>query len=331
MGKVQLSDWKRLKENREIWTPADNAKIHADLSYERVSLSTDKKTGATTLNGGPCIRLDPIFQYKSATGRMIPYGKSTLFTWTAKMSCPSYSLPAGPPAMGGTCAASLPADIKEDGSYEKFHPPLSEIAKGHQFICSVCYAGKGRYKMYKGMSIGQVVHLEWTKFALREGVFMDSMVSALESLQSPDVEAVIRQKDVSNQYFRIHDSGDFSIDEDDELSFLYYKAWCEICEAMSQIKFWAPTRLWVYSKWREVFASTPPPENLTLRPSGLFTDVDPPDIDGLDAGTTSHQGKFGDRVKDCPVYETEDSKSCASVQCRTCWLERDRFVNYRTH
>jgi hypothetical protein len=324
---IALAKWNVMRDNRAVFGTEDASSIQLEIGYDAISIQErkDKKTGKITkaLGGGPKIILDPIFYHQSKKGIRLPVGKSSLFTWTTKMSCPSFSLPAGPQAMGGTCPGSMPADIKKDGSYEEFSPPLSEVANGHPFICSICYAGKGNYMMYPSVSISQVIHKLWVDMALKDGTFVDSVVSAIESIQDPAVEKVLKMKATSGKFFRIHDSGDF-------FSQKYYQSWCQICEALPQIKFWAPTRVWVFEYWRDVFAENPPPENLALRPSGLMLDMPPPDIDGLDAGTTSHIGKFGSGVKDCPAYMSK-TRSCASAGCRTCWTEPNRPVNYWTH
>ena len=45
-------------------------------------------------------------------------------------------------------------------------------------------------------------------------------------------------------YFRIHDSGDFSITSSPTIPKLYIMSWGLIAECFPQVKFWAPTRLW---------------------------------------------------------------------------------------
>ena len=309
----QVANWDRLKKNRDVF----DGDVSEEIGYERVTL------GKTGYSGGPKIRIMGDFRYATAGGVTRPFRNSSLFTWTSKMSCPSFSIPAGPIANGGTCMASKPASIEKEGSYEEFSPPLSE-AGAEKFICSVCYAGKGRYLMYKSMSLGQVAKLRWVEKTLKSGTFVRRMSEAIASLQDEDVERVLAAKLVSNRFFRIHDSGDFFSAE-------YYKGWVEVCYSLPNVRFWAPTRQWVYAKWRELFSNYPPPKNLSLRPSALFTSAPPPKISGLASGSTSVNGRMDAPVWNCPAYEGPEDHSCAAAGCRVCWSAPQKPVNYLTH
>jgi len=319
----QLANFESLKRNRDLF----DGDVVPQIKYARVTVG-EGDAGSATIGGGPYIEIvasNPAFRYTTAEGRQVPFGKSTLFTWTSKMSCPSFSLPAGPARTGGTCPAALAAAVEKEGTYAEFHPPLSEMPEDEIFICDTCYAGKGRYLMYKSMSLGQVAKLEWVKKTLRAGTFVRQMTEAIASLlNDPDVEELLASKLVSNRFFRIHDSGDFYAPE-------YYRAWTEVCRNLPKVMFWAPTRMWVYRAWREVFQNYPPPKNLALRPSALFTSAPPPQIPGMAAGTTSVEGKMKKPVKNCPAYEGDAEHSCAAARCRTCWAEKHKPVNYMTH
>ena len=52
-------------------------------------------------------------------------------------------------------------------------------------------------------------------------------------------------------YFRIHDSGDFSISNNAKINGLYIQSWGVVASCFPQVKFWAPTRLW-NKKYEEV-------------------------------------------------------------------------------
>ncbi len=308
-----LANWGSLERNRAVF----DGDVSEEIEYERVTL------GKTGYSGGPKIRILGDFHYATSGGVKRPFRNSSLFTWTSKMSCPSFSIPAGPVENGGTCPASKQASIEKEGSYERFSPPLSDMPTGEKFICSVCYAGKGRYLMYKSMSLGQVAKLRWVQKTLRSGTFARRMSEAIASLQDQDVERVLSAKLVSNRFFRIHDSGDFFSPD-------YYKAWVEICHTLPMVRFWAPTRQWVYAKWRELFSNYPPPKNLSLRPSALFTSAPPPRIAGMAEGSTSIDGRMDAPVWNCPAYESEEG-SCAGAKCRVCWVSPQKPVNYLTH
>jgi hypothetical protein len=310
----QLANWDRLEKNRNVF----DGDVSEEIEYERVTL------GKTGYSGGPKIRILGDFHYTTSEGKRRPFRNSSLFTWTSKMSCPSFSIPAGPVENGGTCLASKASSIEKEGSYKKFSPPLSEIPAKETFICSVCYAGKGRYLMYKSMSLGQVAKKTWVNKTLGSGTFSRRMSEAISSLIDPDVEHVLAQKLVSNKFFWIHDSGDFFSPE-------YYKAWVEVCHTLPQIHFWAPTRQWVFPKWRELFSNYPPPKNLSLRPSALFTSAPPPKIAGMAGGSTSIDGRMEAPVWNCPAYEGDEEHSCAAAACRVCWSAPQKPVNYLTH
>ena len=310
----QLANWGRLDQNRQVF----DGDVAEEIEYEPVRL------GKTGYSGGPKIRILGNFTYATAGGVRRPFNQTSLFTWTSKMSCPSFSIPAGPSENGGTCLAAKRASIEKEGSYEDFHPSFEEMPEGEKVICDVCYAGKGRYLMYKSMSIGQVAKFRWVQRTLRSGTFARRMAEAIAALDDASVEKVLAQKLVSNQYFRIHDSGDFFSPD-------YYKGWVEVCYSLPRVKFWAPTRIWVYEKWRKIFENYPPPANLALRPSALFTSAPPPKIHGLAAGSTSIEGRMDDPVWNCPAYEGDEEHSCAAVHCRTCWVGQRKPVNYLTH
>ena len=310
-----LANWGRLDQNRSIF----NGDVADEIEYERVVVNV--KQGAIT--GGPFIRIRPVFEYRTAEGKMKKFGKTGLFTWTSKMSCPSFSLPAGPAESGGTCPASKRRSVEAEGSYQEYHPPLSSMPSGQIYICDTCYAGKGRYLMYKSMSVGQMARLKWVTKQLRNGTFTRKMTEAIASLLDPEIEDLLAAKLVSNKYFRIHDAGDFFSPD-------YYRAWVEVCHKLPEIRFWAPTRQWVFEKWRAVFDTSPPPQNLALRPSALFTGAPPPMIPGMSAGSGSVDGRMPEPVWNCPAYESDEG-SCAGAHCRTCWTGTKKPVNYLTH
>ena len=322
-----LANWNRLASNRAIF----DGDVNEEIGFDRVR--ANRGPDGVSLNGGPYVEITPAFHYKTAEGKTKSFRKSTLFTWTSKMSCPSFSIPAGPVDKGGTCPAAKISSIEGEGSYTEYSEPIDEIPAGQKFICDVCYAGKGRYLMYKSMSIGQMAKLLWVKKTLRAGTFARRMAEALGSLIDPDTERALAAKNVSNRFFRIHDAGDFFSPE-------YYRGWVDVCNQFTGkmgrtghplIYFWAPTRMWVYEKYRRLFENYPPPPNLSLRPSALFTSAAPPSIEGLAEGSTSVDGRMPKPVWNCPAYEGTEEASCAAVKCRVCWTQREKPVNYLTH
>lgn len=465
-----LANWPSLERNRAVFT----GDVAEEIEYKSIQL------GPTGFSGGPRVRILGDFRYRTAEGKRRPFRGTTLFTWTSKMSCPSFSLPAGPVEHGGTCPASRRQSIEREGTYTAHHESLESAPAGSKFICDVCltgetlipvrgrglirfdqvvsefldkearlevladtgwvgvtnawrkgprkvirinstcgmklrltsdhkvlttdgwvkasdlepgnrlevapkyadldyrkpwssrryavvesvleepkedevydievdhenhrfvangivvsncYAGKGRYLMYKSMSLGQVAKLRWVQRTLRSGTFVRRMSEAVGSLFDRRVEETLARKLVSNRFFRIHDSGDFFSPE-------YYRAWVEVAWNFTGkggqtghplVYFWAPTRMWVYQKWRTLFENYPPPPNLALRPSALFTSAQPPSIGGLAEGSTSIDGRMPAPVWNCPAYEGNEEHSCAAARCRVCWTRKSKPVNYLTH
>lgn len=331
-----LAHWDTMEKKRALF----DGIVEPKINFRRVSASesVDKKTGRVTYNfsGGPYVKVmsrdGGRFMYTTAEGQRKPFGNVSLFTFTSKMSCASFSIPAGP-TKNGTCPASRPENIERDGSYQQYHPAMSEMPHGQIFICDVCYAGKNRYLQYASMSLGQMAKRQWVLDTMEDGSFADRMTEALEMLLDPRIEDFLKSRLVSNRFFRIHDSGDF-------MKASYYEAWVEVCSRFlgkmgktdkPLIYFWAPTRMWVYEAFQKLFRDVKPPPNLALRPSALFTSAPPPMIPGLAAGSTSIEGKFGGDVWDCPAYEGAEVASCAGTRCRRCWTMKKQGVNYRTH
>lgn len=322
---VQTSKWPKIHEVRQQFA---GVRVKTELVYDppSVNRTKDKKTGQVTesLTGGPYIEVKPTAYYSSKKGRKIPVVKASLFTWTSKMSCPSFGLAAGPGRFMGTCKAASEEVVERDGGYLDFAEPLSGRPEGEDYICDLCYAGKNNYLTFPSTAIAQVIRRIWVDQAISEGAFVEEMKSAILALEHPKAIELLDAKKVSRKFFRIHDSGDF-------VTTSYYRAWVRVCQDLrGMVKFWAPTRLWVFRKWREVFEKYPAPSNLALRPSALTLFSPPPQIPGLDSGSTSAKQDMGDSIWDCPAYKSDDSYSCVDAKCRVCWGKK-KEVSYLTH
>lgn len=335
-----IAHWDTMEANRALFR---DAVVQPGIHFEGVSVrkEVDPDTGKVKVNfsGGPKLRVanpdGSQFYYVTKEGQRKPYGNVSIFTFTSKMSCPSFSIPAGP-TKHGTCPASRPEAILAEGSYTRYHPPLEKMPAGETFICDVCYAGKNNYLLYKAISLGQMAKAQWVRSAVRDGTFAAQMTQAIYMLLHPRIENLLRANLISNQFFRIHDSGDYWSPD-------YYRGWNEVCsnfmgklggrqKSGPLIYFWAPTRMWVYEKYLEAFRKDPPPPNLAVRPSALFTGVKPPAIPGLAMGSTSVAGKMPKPVWNCPAYEDDAPQaSCAGTKCRVCWTRKKEGVNYTTH
>jgi len=310
---------------------------------------------------GAQIVLSPPFRYrtlgnprKGTKPKTISISILPLFTRTAKMTCYSFSLPAGPIPSGGTCPLSraqntAPLARRDDAVAEQFDS-MPPGGGDPVYICDGCYAGKGNYVKYPLTAIRQSIRLAWTQAALRAGTFASEMIRAIDQLLELP-EKTQRTKKVNTKYFRIHDAGDL-------WSPAYYLAWREVCEyyqylrrGREKVVFWCPTRMWASPAWQALFAEYPPPANLTLRPSALFFGAPAPNLDHLDIanGSTASSVPLGTgigqrpgsrlsrvsagQVWDCPAYDANegDDKSCASVRCRVCWPRPDVAGSYREH
>lgn len=279
----------------------------------------------------------------------------SMLSTTGKMACPSFSLPAGPPAAGGSCPAArwtcspgadrLPPGVKEISGVDA-DPGAS--------VCQQCYAVIGNYAQ-SSIQAALAIRYLWTKQALQQPAgdsrfsnsFVETLVAAIEgenfdSCREPDQQ----------RYFRIHDSGDF-------FSADYFRAWKEIADhfysAKPRVWFWAPTRMWAVPKWvdlvNEVNAK---PRNLTIRPSEYYLEEDPITKlgPGWAAGTCVFrkrsipeaiaQGRFD---WNCEAYSTlSDRHTCVeaiapnrkgeptdTIGCRACWRNGNLSVNYTFH
>ncbi len=155
-------------------------------------------------------------------------------------------------------------------------------------------------------------------------------------------------------FFRLHDSGDFSVSTDPKISLAYIRAWRDVALALPHVIFWAPTRVWPFPHlWRELLAAMRAAPNLVARPSSLFVDAPAPELEGGVAGTTVSsplgdgrymlvpQPSSGELPWVCPVYtktvldrETGrmvEARSCLQAGCRACWVARGLPVTYGYH
>lgn len=210
--------------------------------------------------------------------RLVPGTSVQLLSRPTKMPGMSWSLPAG-----RSC-------------------PFMVI--GHNSICGVCYAMKGRYTSQAVME-AQAARFAWVHECLKtpDGTrdFIDTMVEAIGG--------------AGYRYMRVHDSGDL-------FSPAYTRAWAAICAALPRIHFWFPTRSW-RAPWvdviRDELAVLP---NVAVRPSALHFNARPPEVEGLAAGTTARAQGFT-----CPA----PFQGNACRRCRTCWDKPAVEVSYHAH
>lgn len=284
----------------------------------------------------------------------------SLLSWTSKMGCPSFSLPAGPAESGGACPGAVggqsivPREALLAGA-RRVAELVGRPVRLQQAVCQYCYAEGGQYATWQ-VQLAQAVTYAWTRSALEDGTFVDVMVYAIEGadyLLSGGKKAgqQYRAETLPGRYFRWHDSGDI-------FSAKHLRALVEIARRCPTISFWAPTRIWA-TGWgvREVNAIALSPQgwppNFALRPSAFVANDPPPDPAKLGPGWAAGSVVFHeDNVNDpeareiiqwqCPTYDIlgQETASCRNAQrpddpskkgCRACWREVDKVVNYTLH
>jgi hypothetical protein len=329
----QVVDWKKLKERRE-------RNAHG-VTMRNVSLD-------------PFVAKDGSIRVKFIGGCEVPGAKTLdsfpLFTYTSKMNAASFSLPAGLGDYHGTCPASNQRMIEESNLAMPLVDPGTLNRRRREglpyaFTCSVCYAAGGRYSWAKYIHISQMARKFWVQKLLAEGrgsghVFAEVMTRALTmltTLRGPLNITVGKKCDPG--YFRIHDSGDFHVPA-------YMEGWCMVAASMPHVKFWAPTRVWIFQqmahKFYEVAARFHGLPNMTMRPSALYISSPPPAVAPFAAGSMCAKRKqldadpplafLPDGVWDCPAYQGDSAQhTCYSQGCRKCWDSPRTPISYSEH
>ena len=299
------------------------------------------------------------------SGTEFPINKAALFTNTSKMPGPSFAIPAGPPAFGGTCPASalgevvsksratlttrsgveikrLPivglsdAESVEPGKKGLVHGVRASYAGDETFVCRACYALNGNYN-YPSKQINDMMHLAWLEYELSQGGperLGHALAFAIQHVNATRPEGF-------QPYFRIHDAGDFYRED-------YLEAWVVCASMMTHMRFWAPTRQWVFAKWTGLLASAQERVRaaggwLTIRPSVLdIGDIEPKTGPSAGSGVSSEDNN--PCIWICPVYnklipkpqpdgttKLEEAASCLEASCTACWDTPDIPVSYGAH
>lgn len=249
---------------------------------------------------------------------------AVLFSSTGKMSAGSFGTSAGTPAVGGACQA---AGIGP--KYTAFKK-LGDVDQknvregGAKFICNYCYANKGNY-MHRGPQWMQAIRNVWLQRELEQKSAEevgDVLTRAVELHSSNTDIRTARGEDP--RFFRIHDSGDLFSKKDEHDNGPGIKAllaWYRVCKNLPKIRFWCPTRMWVFVYFPDFVQQYPPPTNLALRPSALHFNDKAPMVSGFSAGSTSHwwNKKVRTRAVEigltdivCPAYSMGGT-SCAGA------------------
>jgi hypothetical protein len=219
----------------------------------------------------------------------------SFFSKTKKMAAPSFSLPAGPPTLGGTCIAA------------SYVPGKGVVNEKGEFICAHCYAVKGHYIQHN-VAFSQAVRLRWVIAQLQvdpsgqlltEGLVnamgalartstmshaasrcdqelgvwergrimvpstcgTASTVAAGTKLPAPwgSTEQVIAGLDPREGqiagFFRWHDSGDVNVGTKPKLWLGYVRAIRNVAKAFPAVLFWLPTRTFEIEPMRKALVN----------------------------------------------------------------------------
>lgn len=298
------------------------------------------------------------------SGTEFQINKAGLFTNTSKMPGPSFAIPAGPPAFGGTCPGSALGEnvnrsrqllTSRSGIEIKKLPVLNGLGDGgppkmgltagvkasydgdENFLCRSCYALNGNYN-YPSKQVNDMMHLAWLKYELSQGGperLGHALAFAIQHVNATRPEGF-------QPYFRIHDAGDFFSEE-------YLEAWVICASMMTHMRFWAPTRQWVFAKWVPLLASAQERVAaaggwLVIRPSVLRIGDPAPMLAGLAAGSGCSSEESDPCIWSCPVYnkmipkpqpdgsvQMEEAASCLEASCTMCWDQPGIPVSYGAH
>ncbi len=297
------------------------------------------------------------------TGTTFQINKASIFTNTSKMPGVSFAIPAGPPAFGGTCPASALGENvarskkiveEQSGAKVKHLPVLGDAApttkpsvlmpgvkKSYDgdasFTCRSCYALDGNY-WYPSKQVNDMMHLAWVEYELAQG----GPARLGQALAYAIQHANLTRPEGFQPYFRIHDAGDFYSPE-------YLDAWVECASLMTHMRFWAPTRQWIFTKWAPLLARAEQRVRdaggwLVIRPSVLRFYESIPIVDGVSAGSGVSSEGADPCVWVCPVYNKiipraqpdgsvilGEAKTCLEANCTMCWDQPAVPVSYGAH
>ncbi|MFQ5339912.1 MAG: hypothetical protein ACE5F6_00040 [Anaerolineae bacterium] len=155
--------------------------------------------------------------------------KTTILGWTTKMGAPSFSLPAGAPAMGGACPGATAGQTtsspeSRESQAKKLVPLLNKYQGGRelfkvervnvaQTICEFCYAEGGKYST-SVVQNAQLMRFAWARRAVKRPGHMPGVSEfysvMLDAIDAADFKLYKEPKQyLGKRFFRLHDSGDF--------------------------------------------------------------------------------------------------------------------------
>lgn len=263
--------------------------VQEKLSKTEIVLDLRPEGAHNRWNGDPALVYSRPVKNVRFSGKYLTMLGANLFTTTSKMGSGSLSLPAGPPSLGGTCAASKLPEVS---------PELWQDQ-----ICRKCYALKNNYS-YELPQLYQTTRYEFLKRIIDDlGVERAADVLA-KAVQSYNGNLKARRDAGENPaFFRVHDSGDAWSRE-------YWEVWQGVFDRCPKIRFWMPTRMHWIDGWRP-WLSEYQAKHVVIRPSAYHFNDPAPEVAGLAAGSTGHYPNWGDPMENatadfiCPAYASE--------------------------
>jgi hypothetical protein len=134
------------------------------------------------------------------------------------------------------------------------YPNLASRPKGQPLICANCYATGNRY-IYKTNVKQKAANAAWIdQYVGQPGTVAQGLVSAIShmtaflgSASEPVPEMTnSRLLKIDPEYFRFFDAGDLGYHASDLLNEIIAMA-----ISLPMVKFWLPTRTWVYAEVRQ--------------------------------------------------------------------------------
>lgn len=260
---------------------------------------------------GTVIRIDPPLPHDARPWKRMSSSVSgdafkVFSIGNSKMATLSWDLPAGPPAMGGTCPGATAAQahaplaarlghLSRDRRHLRVLPPgTSEPLPYNEAraICAYCYASEGRYD-YTEVQAGTVVRYWWSRESMRTPAAREEWIKVMTQgvLRSPFPVQECQYASEESRLIRpvrVHSSGDF-------FSPAYAAAWMEVGNRVAAVdprfRFWAPTRTWAAPggfDWPRILALNTA-GNFIVRPSAYHIgDAAPGELaPGRGQGSTS--------------------------------------------
>jgi len=307
--------------------------------------------------------------WNPAPGGLLQSNK--LLSWTTKMGCPSFSLPAGSKEVGGACPgavagmSTVPRSTREEAA-KKVRYVLQQVEPidPAKCVCQFCYAEGGQYST-GSVQFAQVLRFLWVQQAIHvdmsgrevedvsKTMFVRVMATAIAGADFKDKGEPSQYGE--RRFFRLHDSGDF-------FSPRYLAAWKAVTLLFPHITFWAPTRVWALGGLddKRGWISTvnaingdAQTSNLVIRPSAYEVNKHGPVQERLGRGWSAATTVYSPDGKtqpdagydwDCKAYEALKGPTCRGAEappeagqktgkigCRTCWIHPNIRVNYTLH